>query len=126
MVHCGVQGDEFWYYVLFPLLFVAVTTQGPSRLCSAVGAMMLFYMLLDWLVLYGLIWLLGIGAYKTGKSSVAISAYRKLLFVASGLLLTIALVLTRTAALTGVTGDFAVGVTFALMLVPLSKMRPRS
>ena len=118
--------NEFWYYVLFPLLFCVVATKAQIgvRLCSAAIALMICYVLPTGLLLYGLIWLLGVAAFALHRRVTLTRSYRNLLLGLSGALLAAVLTLSRTSTL-GV-GDFMIGAAFAAMLVPLSQMRRAS
>ncbi len=54
---------EWWYYCLFALIGVALTARGHKRLFFLVAALLLGILLPAKLVIWGIIWSLGLGAY---------------------------------------------------------------
>jgi peptidoglycan/LPS O-acetylase OafA/YrhL len=116
--------NEFWYYALFPLLFCSLATKMPLtiKVGSVVSAFIICYMLPLGIVLYGLIWLLGVAAFTLRRIAV-VRVYRNMLLVPSGIILLAALALTRVSILTGFAADFTIGAAVAGMLAPLSEMK---
>jgi peptidoglycan/LPS O-acetylase OafA/YrhL len=119
--------NEFWYYVLFPLMFLAL--QPSERLGTrgmlAIGITLLCIFLPTDLLAAGLIWLLGYGAWLvSARVSFSSRMLRLLTVVLLGLFLG-ALALSRFKAMTGYS-DFVVGLTFALLLVPLTHTEVRN
>jgi peptidoglycan/LPS O-acetylase OafA/YrhL len=118
--------NEFWYYLLFPLLFCsfAMKAQVSVKLGCAAIALTICYALPTGLLIYGLIWLLGVAVFVLHSRVTLTRSYRNILLALSGSLLAAALTLSRVSALS--VGDFAIGVAFAAMLVPLSQIRRAS
>jgi peptidoglycan/LPS O-acetylase OafA/YrhL len=115
--------NEFWYYLLFPLLFCSVVGKNPfgTRLSSAAIALIVCYWLPRELVAYGLIWLFGVAASFFHNKLILTRPCRNIILALSGTVFAITLVLSRTNA-SGEFSDFSVGATFAAMLLPLSQM----
>ncbi len=118
--------NEFWYYFLFPLLFCSVAAKAKVgvKLSGVATALAICYVLPTGLLIYGLIWMLGVAVFVLHKKVTLTRSYRNILLALSGSLLAAALTFSRTRAL-GV-GDFAIGVAFAAMLLPLSQLRRAS
>jgi peptidoglycan/LPS O-acetylase OafA/YrhL len=116
--------NEFWYYLLFPLLFGSIVGKNPfgTRLRSAAIALMVCCWLPRGLVAYGLVWLFGVAVFYFNGKLILTSSCRNILLVLSGTLFGITLVLSRTNA-AGEFSDFIIGATFATMLLPLGQMR---
>ena len=114
--------NEFWYYVLFPLLFcfAAMKERVSVKLGCAAIALTICYALPTELLVYGLIWLLGVAVYVLHDRISLTRLYRDSLLALSAVLLAATLTLSRTSDF-GI-GDFAIGVAFAIMLVPLSQI----
>jgi len=117
--------NEFWYYVLFPLLFFSVTAKAKTfgKLGAAIAAFAICYMLPSSITISGSIWLLGVGAFALGSAVDLTLFLRRSLLVTSGATLAAALTLSRISYLNGMIADVAIGATFSAMLVPLSQMR---
>lgn len=115
--------NEFWYYLLFPLMFCAVATKGKVgvKFASAAIALAICYLLPTGLLTYGLIWLFGVGAFVLHNKVTISRSHRNILLALSGIFLVTALTLSRTNNF-GV-GDFVIGAAFAVMLLPLGQMR---
>jgi peptidoglycan/LPS O-acetylase OafA/YrhL len=118
--------NEFWYYLLFPLLFCAIAnkTQVGVKLGSAAIALTICYLLPTGLLIYGLIWLLGVVVFVVHSKVALTRSYRNILLAFSGTVLVVALAFSRTSTL-GI-GDFTIGAAFAAMLIPLSHIRRAS
>jgi peptidoglycan/LPS O-acetylase OafA/YrhL len=116
--------NEFWYYFLFPLLFCSIATKSSlvAKFSCAAIAVLLCYMLPIGLLLYGLIWLLGVAAFVLHNGFTFSRFYRNIFLGLSGTLLVGTLILSRTNSLKGYS-DFAIGLAFASMLLPLGQMR---
>jgi peptidoglycan/LPS O-acetylase OafA/YrhL len=115
--------NEFWYYVLFPLLLwsvVPVKTNLSTRAFCATLGIVACYLLPGALLVYGLIWLLGVAAFIMHRRFPLRRLHRTVWLAVSAILLGTSLLLGRasSSALT----DLAIGATFALMLVPLSQI----
>jgi peptidoglycan/LPS O-acetylase OafA/YrhL len=117
--------NEFWYYVLFPLGFLAVATKAQAgvKCGSAAIALIICYALPTELLIYGSIWLLGVAIFSLHSKVTLPRPYRNILLALSGTSLAVALTLSRTLLLDGFVADFAIGATFAAMLLPLSQIR---
>jgi peptidoglycan/LPS O-acetylase OafA/YrhL len=120
--------NEFWYYVLFPLWFCAVATKAKVgvRLAGAIIALTISCALPTGLLIYSLIWLFGVAAFACHSKIMLSWSYRNILLALSASASAAAFILSRTATLNGLVADFAVGATFATMLVPLSQIRRTS
>ncbi len=110
--------NEFWYYVIFPLLVGGIGSSRKSPLKCAAW-LLLGGVIIWWLPLAissnGLIWLLGVGVWLignrlTGKLRIAWIGGGFLLFVAS-------LALSKTGSPLG--SDYAVGITFSIWMIAL-------
>lgn len=118
---------EFWYYLIFPLLFCALMVK--ARLNFRVGAILLAlgicYVLPGIILRYGFIWLFGVAAFVAHDKWNFTARHRNMLLAASGAVFAAALTLSRLMNL-GEPMDFAVGGAFALMLLPLTRLQPRN
>ena len=119
--------NEFWYYFLFPLLFFAITAKSRlvAKLSCAAVALFLCYMLPIGLLTYGLIWLFGVAAFVLHTRFALSRLYRSVLLAFSAMLLAAMLILSRASAV-GAYSDFAIGLAFAAMLLPLGQLRQAS
>jgi peptidoglycan/LPS O-acetylase OafA/YrhL len=117
--------NEFWYYVLFPLWFCAVglKAQAGVRFGAAAIAVTLSCTLPTMLLLYGLVWLLGVAVFALHSMVTLSRSYRNIFLALTGIILAAALTLSRISTLDGFVADFAIGVAFAAMLMPLSQIR---
>jgi peptidoglycan/LPS O-acetylase OafA/YrhL len=113
--------NEFWYYVLFPLLWLAVMARGWrwfSRLGAIAVAAVIMVLVGPSISLYFLIWLLGGAVWLCPEMTMLKRAWPRRLVTtvaAAGLLAT--LVLFRARLSIGEFGaDALVGVLFALLL----------
>ncbi len=113
--------NEFWYYVLFPLLFcvVAMRAQTNVKLGCAALALTICYALPMTLLIYGLIWMLGVAAFVCHSRFPLTRVHRNILLVLAATLLAATLALSRISGFAF--EDFAIGLVFAIMLVPLSQ-----
>jgi peptidoglycan/LPS O-acetylase OafA/YrhL len=117
--------NEFWYYAIFPLAFCAVAQHAPARrrLGNGALAVLLCCILPTSMLLYGLIWLLGVIAFALHQRFELGSGYRNLVLAVSAAALAATLTLSRVAVLRGFSADLAIGAAFAAMLLPLAQMR---
>jgi peptidoglycan/LPS O-acetylase OafA/YrhL len=78
--------NEFWYYLLFPLLFCAIATKAHVgiKLGSVVIALTICYALPMWFLSYGLIWLFGVVAFMLHRKITLSRFYRNILLALSG------------------------------------------
>ena len=118
--------NEFWYYLLFPLLFGVI--QFP-KWAAKLSCLALALVLLAWLpphILYpGLIWLMGVVAFLGSKNAwVVRHGGRLICVVLTGLLALAALGLTKTSSIFG--SDYVLGIAFALFITSLSVCPTRS
>ena len=122
--------NEFWYYMLFPLLLAFVGAIKPSHYLSRIVAF-IFAMLLSWYLpkdmLYSfLIWLMGVAVYIS-QSKIKLmrqNTVRILLFIA---LITFGLALvfsksSRWLKEMPLEPDFIIGLTFAFLCLILSNL----
>ena len=122
--------NEFWYYMLFPLLLAFVGAIKPSHYLSRIVAF-IFAMLLSWYLpkdmLYSfLIWLMGVAVYIS-QSKIKLmrqNTVRILLFIA---LITFGLALvfsksSRWFKEMPLEPDFIIGLTFAFLCLILSNL----
>lgn len=113
--------NEFWYYLLFPLLYYPIAGKGSVKatVASLVLALAICAVLPGWLLTAGLIWLFGVAAFVvSGKVRLA-PIYRHGLVVLSGAIVAATLVFNRIWGISF--GDFILGAVVAVMLVPLSR-----
>jgi peptidoglycan/LPS O-acetylase OafA/YrhL len=113
--------NEFWYYLLLPLL---ITVFLPGRLLfripSLLAAMLLIYLLPSPILFGGMIWGLGAGVFfLLRKASIRRIAAHPLLLVL-GLLLTGGLLLASRIGCLGGMGDLILGLGCAVLVAGLS------
>jgi peptidoglycan/LPS O-acetylase OafA/YrhL len=124
--------NEFWYYVLFPLIAVAMARlSGMRGRVFAVVQAILFALIVSWLpvglLMGGLIWLMGAVVWwvlwknqqlNQSKGAALISFFRGWVWrVVGGVIFLGTLVASKTDSWIG--SDFAVGTAFAFWLVSL-------
>jgi peptidoglycan/LPS O-acetylase OafA/YrhL len=114
--------NEFWYYLLLPLL---LTVFLPGRLLVRVPALLaaiLLILLLPSSVLFGgLIWGLGAGVFFLIRRASVRSIAAHPLWLLLGLILTVGLLLaTRTGHIGGWCGDLALGLGCAVLVAGLA------
>jgi peptidoglycan/LPS O-acetylase OafA/YrhL len=117
--------NEFWYYLLFPLLYVAVTRRTPiSMMANLVALVALCIFLGISMVLSGLIWLMGAGAYFMYEKKWLYSwRIRWLAPLIAGLLVLASLGLSKSSHGTDFAKDFLIGATTAVLVVVLAEFR---
>lgn len=116
--------NEFWYYVLFPLLAVSIWSlrRGARSVKLVIFQLTLFVGFLFWIphtiLQAGAIWLLGVAVWILVQRTLAQRLTRTWLWrVVFGLMFFGALVASKTDAWFGI--DLAVGLTFALWMPSL-------
>jgi len=115
--------NEFWYYLLFPLAYLAFQTKyRPSLrtvyfLLFCVGV----FVLPPGLVLMGLIWLMGFFSFSAEKSPISSLMRRPAFFMLLLGAFLVVLILCRRGALPY--GDYCLGLTFACTLPFLSSAK---
>ncbi len=108
--------NEFWYYMLFPLLWIALSARRrtiPARVLMLAAAALIGVALPAMMTLSGLIWLLGVAAFVLRNQD--LGAARPSLCGLSAVALGVALVVARARA-PNMTSDLLVGVSFAALL----------
>jgi peptidoglycan/LPS O-acetylase OafA/YrhL/O-antigen/teichoic acid export membrane protein len=113
---------EFWYYVVFPLIFFALARTGRHsisvRLVLLGLAVLLCVGALSSQVLLGVVWLLGYLAYEAHRYLSDNAAKLRLpLAVASFVIFAVTVIVTKARNLEGFRLDFLVGISFALLIV---------
>jgi len=107
--------NEFWYYLLFPLAYLAIAK---TPLFERLGYVLLLgiglVLLPLGLVLSGLIWLMGFFAFKVKKLALGSLMRNPLFFGLSLAAFLVSLCLVRRGVLPG--GDYWLGLTFASTL----------
>lgn len=117
--------NEFWYYILFPLMALAVAPLKASKrrgIPRALGAAALFVILCWWLpwglVSKGLIWLLGVAVWWLASKMPVTSMTGRMLWRSLGALVFAGtLAASKTSSVFG--SDFAVGLAFAAWMPSL-------
>jgi peptidoglycan/LPS O-acetylase OafA/YrhL len=111
--------NEFWYYALFPMLWVAALGKGWTRWVSALLAGVLFWRLPASLLLSGIIWLLGLGSFIAWRTpALAAKARHPLILALAGLAFVLTLCLSKTGHWLG--SDYCIGTAFALLVPGLA------
>jgi peptidoglycan/LPS O-acetylase OafA/YrhL len=111
--------NEFWYYVLFPLLFCSLKRQWSfkSAFTIAFALLIIFALPLD-LVAYGLIWSFGAITFKVSQRF-AVKNFKKLLGLATSVLFVASLLATKSASTKGLSPfvvDFSTGLSFSILI----------
>lgn len=121
--------NEFWYYLLFPLIWGIVATRQlpdtsmPARALSLAVSAVLLVALLLWLpsglLWSGLIWLFGVGAFWLGRfEKVRTLCRHPLWLVGAGVLALASLAASKTTSAFG--SDWSIGLMFALWVPGLA------
>jgi peptidoglycan/LPS O-acetylase OafA/YrhL len=115
--------NEFWYYALWPLVFIAIAT-GPRtrRLIAAAAGLLLLAVLPASMSASFLIWLLGVIIVLAAPCSASLSAWfrsRMASIVLAGGFLIAALVGRRFYADFNFASDLLIGVTFGFLLLAI-------
>jgi len=119
--------NEFWYYVLFPLIVMTAKTDTPSRprvICTVLIALLCYWLPMDMLALFS-IWLLGAGVWWLTHREMDLRRQRLFLLFGTGLTLA-ALVLPQNTVFTvpyGLSRDLPLGISFAILLVGVTRLQ---
>jgi peptidoglycan/LPS O-acetylase OafA/YrhL len=116
--------NEFWYYVLFPLLFLALASGDPPlrRVGYAAVAGVLCWLLPRGLVIGGAIWLFGYAAAEaSARIRLASGLVRRGAIAVTGLVFAGVMAWVRAGGGAGY-GDFMVGGAFAILLIGLTQV----
>ena len=118
--------NEFWYYVIFPLGFLAVWGKGLTlqRICYATVAAAVCIALPFGMVLYGIVWLFGFGVALVSRSKR--DAPQPVALSLSLLLFILTLVVAKLNTQWGAINDFACGAAFAITLYFLVSLKTRN
>jgi peptidoglycan/LPS O-acetylase OafA/YrhL len=115
--------NEFWYYILFPLIFVPLSLpklKAESRLTMLMSAAILCIVLPKTMVLSGTIWLLGVAAFVFNRNvTLGRTAYKVAGWI-SAVSTAVAIWVARTNE-PGLESDFCVGAAFSALLVSLAR-----
>jgi peptidoglycan/LPS O-acetylase OafA/YrhL len=122
--------NEFWYYMLFPLLLAFVGLLKPSSYLyriSALGSAMLITWCLPKEMMYGfLIWMMGVGVYVSQFKIQSLSQNTiRILLLISIILFFLALGCSKSSnwsKTTPIEPDFIIGVAFAFLCLILSNL----
>jgi len=116
--------NEFWYYLLFPLLFCSIATKARLgvRLSGITVALIICYALPTELLTSGLSWLCGVVAFVVHKRLPFTLSARNIFLAISGMFLAATLTLSRINPSSEFL-FFAISLAFAAMLLPLGHMR---
>jgi peptidoglycan/LPS O-acetylase OafA/YrhL len=110
--------NEFWYYVLFPLMAEAMMRRGPARWPSTVLFTVCAWALPAHILLPGSIWLLGCLSWRLSREQSFAGVLRSVPWIAaSGTLLAATLAASKTAHWLG--SDYSIGVASALFVAGL-------
>ncbi|NJR43816.1 MAG: acyltransferase family protein [Akkermansiaceae bacterium] len=110
--------NEFWYYVIFPLLAggIASLQKNPLK-CGAwllLGGLIIWWLPLS-ISSQGLIWLLGVGVWKIGRKLTG--RIREIWAMAGFFVFLASLAFSKTESLFG--SDYAVGIAFSFWMFAL-------
>lgn len=114
--------NEFWYYLLLPLLLTAcMPGKFPVRLLSLLAAMAIIFLLPAQILFGGLIWLSGAGVFFLIRQAPVRRMVTHPLWLLLGLLLTVGMLLaTRAGHMGGRPGDFSLGMACAVLVAGLA------
>jgi peptidoglycan/LPS O-acetylase OafA/YrhL len=114
--------NEFWYYILFPLLCYAIVRGGRRRVAAAVAGFAIAAWLPASITAWFLVWLLGVGAWWAGAPS-ARWQWRSARWwgAASAAAFALAIVASRAAWIpAGLVSDLAVGLACSAFLTAVA------
>lgn len=117
--------NEFWYYILFPLILVPIgVKQLPvsSRALMLLGFVCAAGLLPEDLVLSGLIWLLGVALFGFNRLLTFRCTIYRLIALVGGVLLILSLLAARSYVPT-LWSDLMVGVSFAWLMAGLLRSK---
>lgn len=120
--------NEFWYYILFPLMAVAIGFVGSGKYLARAVTFVFAMIIAWWLpkeILYGfMIWIMGVVVYHLQPKIQLLSPKTARIAVLSGLILfCLSLVYSKSAAwieTISIEPDFAVGLTFSYLCLALT------
>jgi len=120
--------NEFWYYILFPLLAVALGLAGTGKTFSRATAFVIAMMIAWWLpgeILYGfMIWIMGVAVFHLQRKMQSLSPAAARLTLITGLILfALSLGYSRSAALVKVIQiepDLLAGLAFSFLCLALT------
>ena len=114
--------NEFWYYLLLPLLLtVFMPGKFLVRVPSLLAAMLLITLLPQTVLFGGVIWLSGVGVFFLIRKASVRKIVTHPAWLSLGLLLTVGMLLTtRSGALGGGPGDLALGLACAILVAGLA------
>ena len=118
--------NEFWYYLLFPLLLQLFHPRSRliTRIIGGVISSLMMFLLPKGLMLSGIVWLFGYGAYVVTSTKSSFRICRTLPFFLVALVSLILFIgLARSGKLP--LGDYLVGVAFAGMIPFLANLKSR-
>lgn len=117
--------NEFWYYVIFPLLCGVMFARSVSRrfACATVSLVLIWWLPRE-IVLRGLIWLMGVGGFWAGRPDVV----RRILghpvsVVVTGVVAVGTLVASKVGSFFG--SEWCMGIAFSLWIVGLANCEHR-
>lgn len=116
--------NEFWYYFLFPLLYIAAT----RRALTSIVALVVFAVVCEFLgrsmMMGGLVWLMGAGAYFVYDQR-WLRRWRSLRFapVVGAILVLASLVLSKSSFGSDFTKDCLIGAATAVLVVILAEFK---
>lgn len=120
--------NEFWYYVLFPLIFISVTRMRPSTLALNLLAFLgVCFFIGEYMVLSGLIWLGGVLVYVAYERAwcAKFLKTRTALAVATAMLLA-ALAFSKGRIGSDLIKDYAVGLGSAALVLVLAQFEAQN
>ena len=107
--------NEFWYYVLFPLIAISVgiVRRGRGARClSTALAALIICLLPSKILIYGIIWLMGVALVLVPETKIARSLPARLV---TTVVFLACLVASKTSILPPALSDFCVALTFTLL-----------
>jgi peptidoglycan/LPS O-acetylase OafA/YrhL len=118
--------NEFWYYILFPLIFVGLrplaSASAPKFLMLA-AAFAVCATLPTTMVLLGLVWLMGAGVFVLNRHVTLPRAAYRAIGWSSAALFCLSLGFSRATG-SGLAGDLLVGAAFSALLVAIVRGGP--
>jgi peptidoglycan/LPS O-acetylase OafA/YrhL len=115
---------EFWYYVVFPLLYFSASRRytALTRLIFALTGLTILVLVSQEIALFFIIWLMGGLSYVLFKTKNQALFSHRLFLVAVASVLMIALVMIRFKRVPLLFNDYTLGFIFALLIPPLTKV----
>lgn len=117
--------NEFWYYVLFPLLYFAVVTRYNLiiRLFLLLLTVGVFFLVGESVALYFIIWLMGGLSYILFRNQGFGVLKSKPMLAVLGIAFVGILMCTRLKVMPYIFNDYSLGLVFALMVPGLTKLQ---